>query len=552
MAQKLSEIVGASSSSSGGSTFTDNRTWKNWQDFYGDVEGFTSDVPNSTRDPGNTTGGTGTGAQNRKVAYGVIVNWTVPTGVTKIRVSTIGGGGAGGCRTGSHYYGGDGGGGAGFASGEFNVTGGEVLDIIVGRGGKGAYPSTGQGNAGTATSVAAASGSGGAAFLSVSSVGGGGGSWSGNGGAQGTGAVSGTALSGNSITYDGGVGGNGSGQAFGFGPEGYCSAGGGASGHFLGQGGRGGHGPYAGYTWAQGGGGGINGRRGGQGSGSTQSSATTTYDGYSGAGGGSRTDGDDGVYNSPTAGIHGGQGYSDIRVINDYTEDVVQDNSQGQTQYYRGECTRAQVDWLQTDGWYKKGKGVRYGDGITDAPVYPAASGGGGTPGTYVAALKEGSGSSSSSGGRTAWITMDGDAFNGILGRCTGGGAAGVPNNVSGWGQTYANGIDGGSGGGGSGSACSTTNWRSNNTSTTGVFEFDTTNLAWGMKRAQLTNTASFIGTGHGGAGGACGGGGGGGPYACAGPGGLGAGGGGGGGHYNPPYGGNPGPGGPGYVLIEW
>lgn len=549
MAQKLSDIVGASSGGAG--TFTDNRTWKNWQDFYGDVESFTSDVAQTQRDPGNTTGGTGTGAQNRKVAYGVIVNWTVPTGVTKIRVSTIGGGGAGGCRRGGSYYGGDGGGGAGFASGEFNVTGGEVLDIIVGRGGQGNFPSQQAGNSGTTSSVAAASGSGGAAFLSVSSTGGGGGTWGGNGSnSAGVGSVSGTALSGNSITNNGGQGGQGSSQAFGFGPEGYCSAGGGAAGHFLGAGGVGGHGPWGGYTWAQGGGGGINGMNGGRGSGATEASGTSQYRGWSGAGGGSRTNGDAGVHSQSTALIQGGQGYSDIKVINDYSEDVVQDNSQGQAEYYRGESTLESTDWNSSDGWYKKGKGVRYGDGITDAPAY-ASGGGGGTPGTYVAALKEGSGSSGSSGA-TAWITMTGDAFNGILGRCTGGGAAGVSNDNHAWGNTYANGMDGGSGAGGSGSACSTTNWRSNNTSMTAVFEFDTTNLAWGMKRSLLANSSSFIGTGHGGAGGACGGGGGGAPYACAGPGGLGAGGGGGGGHYNSSYGGNPGPGGPGYVLIEW
>ena len=49
---------------------------------------------------------------------------TIPSGVTKVRITCIGAGGGGGTRSGQHYNGGGGGGGGAFAMGEFNVSAG--------------------------------------------------------------------------------------------------------------------------------------------------------------------------------------------------------------------------------------------------------------------------------------------------------------------------------------------------------------------------------------------------------------------------------------------
>ena len=85
MATLLSALIGSSGSGAG----EDNREFKNFQDWYGYYAGgqsntFNFATPQSTRDPGNTTGGTGTGAQNRRAPDNTTFNWDVPSGVTKI------------------------------------------------------------------------------------------------------------------------------------------------------------------------------------------------------------------------------------------------------------------------------------------------------------------------------------------------------------------------------------------------------------------------------------------------------------------------------------
>lgn len=76
-----------------------------------------------------------------------VANWTVPAGISRIRVRVIGGGGGSG---GSGYNtnpGGAGGGGGGYAEGYFAVSPGQVFPVTVGGGGGGgaAYNGTGGG-----------------------------------------------------------------------------------------------------------------------------------------------------------------------------------------------------------------------------------------------------------------------------------------------------------------------------------------------------------------------------------------------------------------------
>ncbi len=135
MSTLLSALIGSSGASSG----DDNREFKNHQDWYayyagGQSNSFNFPTPQSTRDAGNSSGGTGTGAQERRAVDNSTFQWTVPNGVSKIRVTCLGGGGGGGHYR-SHYYGDSGGSGGAFGSGEYNVTAGDILDVFVGRGG---------------------------------------------------------------------------------------------------------------------------------------------------------------------------------------------------------------------------------------------------------------------------------------------------------------------------------------------------------------------------------------------------------------------------------
>ena len=113
----LSTLIGAGA----GDEAVDNREFKNYQDWYGYYAGGQGDghnfaTPQSTRDAGNADGGTGTGAQNRRAVDNATFTWTVPTGVSKVRITCLGGGGGGGHYR-SHYYGDAGGSGGCFASG---------------------------------------------------------------------------------------------------------------------------------------------------------------------------------------------------------------------------------------------------------------------------------------------------------------------------------------------------------------------------------------------------------------------------------------------------
>ncbi len=114
MSVLLSTLIGSSGSSD------DPREFKNWQDWYGERYGGQNNsypdqtTPSTTRDPGNSDGGTGTGAQQRRApgqnsAAGQAFNWVVPTGVTKIRITAVGGGGGGGYGGPGGYGGGPGG-----------------------------------------------------------------------------------------------------------------------------------------------------------------------------------------------------------------------------------------------------------------------------------------------------------------------------------------------------------------------------------------------------------------------------------------------------------
>lgn len=139
-------------------------------------------------------------------------SWTVPTGVTRVKLRAWAGGGGGGAGTATIGSGG-GGGGGGYTEGLYNVTPAGTLVLTVGSGGSGSSTSS-PGTAGGATSVT------GMASGSCATTSGGGGSSSGSGGgaAGGGGSGSGGLLSvsgqGGGAGYSigaAGVGGNGGG-----------------------------------------------------------------------------------------------------------------------------------------------------------------------------------------------------------------------------------------------------------------------------------------------------------------------------------------------------
>ena len=106
MAQSLKTLIGKDTGASGAPS---NLEFKNFQDFFGSMAYGDSHVPDDTRDAGNTSGGTGTGPQSRKVAYNTKIDWVVPNGVNKVRVTAVGAGGGGSTKRSSHYHGGGGG-----------------------------------------------------------------------------------------------------------------------------------------------------------------------------------------------------------------------------------------------------------------------------------------------------------------------------------------------------------------------------------------------------------------------------------------------------------
>lgn len=559
MAQSLKTLIGKGAT--GGTATIDNREFKNWQDFYGCIEyGSETHMPSSTRDAGNTSGGTGTGPQERKVGHGVTKNWVVPNGVTKIRITAIGGGGGGASRKGQHYQGAGGGQGAPFVSGEFNVTGGETLNIQVGRGGEG-KDSNADGNNGTQTEVVAASGSGGTAFINVASQGGYGGERAGNSPpSPSTGTLSGSALrSNNQINSKGGQGGPGDNNSIGWGPEGYGGGGGGSAGSYKGDGHEGGSGMNSyGYTYCGAGGGGIGGKGGNAGS----SQTTSHYASQSGGGGGSRSAGGAGQSNSNGDENRGGAGWSDQLNVIGYTDDLGQADAQRSDDYRRGWPAVDSNDWSGNGNtlWWEKMKGIRYGDGYSAAPVGLRITGGGGGSAASYEAIFSGGGS-----GGSMVVTLNAKTFNGILGRCTGSGGAGSNSNNPNFGHNSARGGEGGSGGGGGGAAMTTTNDQTGNTDHWYEWnDFDVANMAFtAYGKGSGLGSSSYDGRDllgdnwgklqpMGGNGGALGGGGAGGNRSFGGLGGIGGGGGGACNHFSSGYSSRGGHGGPGYVLIEW
>ncbi len=105
---------------------------------------------------------------SRMVSLTTSASFTVPNGVTLMRVRVCGGGGGAGA--GSATQGGGGGGGGGFAEAIVPVTPGQVIPVTVGTGGTGAFASGTAATAGTSSSFGAAlSATGGNPGLSASS-----------------------------------------------------------------------------------------------------------------------------------------------------------------------------------------------------------------------------------------------------------------------------------------------------------------------------------------------------------------------------------------------
>lgn len=552
MSLLLSALI---STGSAGGSVDDGREFKHWQDWYGESYGGPSSyeitIPQSQR----TVNGV---AQNRRAQN---TTWTVPSGVTKIRVTCVGAGGGGG-RYSSTYHAAGGGGGGAFGSGEFNVTAGEVLNISVGKSGRGMTRNhgSGSGNQGGTTVVEHSNGSN---TLYVGAPGGQGGPpTSGQAAGGNTATVSGTALSGGSITSSGGDGGSANSNAIGWGPEGYGGGGGGSAGSFKGNGFQGGNGaPGYGYTFTGASGGGI----GGEGVRAFGSQTASDYYSWSGGGGGSAGAGYTGNDNDSNPSFtgsqpygKGGDGTSETKAISGYTYDAVssEDLSYGiqhGEQFYQ--------PWVN----FKKMNGARYGDGEATS----TSGGGGSSTVTYSQyEAKIGYGGSSSGGFDAGAIaTMTGVSiypakmFNGILGRCQGGGGAGVgsknkaPGPNGGQDQAYSSG-QGGAGGGGGGSACQTSNGNGNWTNQQNVHKWNVADMAFGWTSSFNSSSQADNGIRNGGcagSGGALGGGGSCTNYGCSGPGGIGGGGGGASGHHSGgSYNGSGGQGGPGYVLIEW
>lgn len=585
----------------------DQRTYKVWQDWYGgDAADQTSGVvstwgyvlPQSTRDPGAKVkvDGTAVGAQQRRLyrgdSGGATVDWTVPDGVEKVRVTCIGGGGGGGCYS-SHYYGGQGGGGGAFASGEYNVEAGDTLRIVAGHGGYGYYSTSGEAGPGGTTTVQDVDGSTIGGKVNLSAEGGRGGQYYGQpepedgpGGGGDAVTVSGSSLiSGTSIRHSGGHGGYGSNTAVPWGPEQYISGGGGSAGSQYGNGHCGGSGySYrAGYWCGQSGGGGI----GGEGGDGMPNYYPGTYGPTGGAsGGGSLGGGRNGKceysnqqgypsYYAGVEGAEGGEGIASSVFDSTYTDHMIRVegyNAKGEQWSSQANSVDGETDYsLQTDA-YNALCGGRFGDGEAEHPAngwdtsLHKGKGGEGAPG-FERQKREKLGVGNLP--PVQQVTAQAKAFNGILGRLWGGGGAGGGSS-SAWGYAFPGGEGGSGAGGGGGSQYTTyagpniTNGWANPQLEWSVW--DVANMAWRMhdkfRTEQETDQPGLVSTstnfrplygGQGGHGGALGGGGAGGIYGSQGGyGGIGGGGGGASSSYSPIYYSVGGHGGPGYILIEW
>lgn len=518
--------------SPGGENIIDQREFKNWQDFYhGQFNGNGSDHSNQSI------------PQSQRLVNGVLTNrmvtsvqtWTVPDGVTKIRVTCVGGGGGGGHYY-ARYYGGDAGGGGGFASAEFTVTPGEVLNVNVGAGGGGRW-SQGYGQTGGSTTVTDDSTSG--SNMSLTANGGLGGYYGNSGNNQGgSAAVSGNNMVANTdIANGGGQGGYGTSASYGFGAEGYGAGGGGSAGSMMGPGHQGGQAFEGGYTYHSAGGAGIGGH-GGHGLGSR---TPDVYEGMSGSGGGSAGPGMGGGYGYTSATYSffdknsiGGPGLASSPFIGNYCDSHTQVAGHGgQPDYWENK----EMHWAQH-------KGARYGDGEATEP--------GGNATAYYTIKQNRNANTYMGGFEENFLILKPKQYNGVLGRLWGGGGAGVHAINYHFGGYNRSGGDGGSGGGGGGASGYTTHWHNNTTDYSTFSDWDPANMAWRTRDSAYSQNNWRI-NGMGGHGGALGGGGGSVTYAYGGNGGIGGGGGGAGGHYDGgSYPTRAGCGGPGYVLIEW
>ena len=563
----------------------DKREFIYWQQWYGGECNDSSDgtyssygitLPDSTRDPGSKVkvNGTAVGSQQQRLSRansgGATVDWTVPDGVEKVRITCIGGGGGGGSYNG-HYYGGCGGGGGCFVSGEYTVEEGDTLRIVAGHGGFGSYGGTG-GTGGT-TTVQDVDGSTVGAKVNLSAEGGHGGAYAqsyGDGGDEIT--LSGSSLqSGNQYKFAGGHGGRGAWVYNSYGNDGHTTGGGGSAGSMYGHGFRGGEGRsyMTGFHCAHCGGGGIGGA-GGNGFAAVRGDNHGPVSG--GGGGGSAGPGENGAQTridndgdsyhplSPPGG-HGGAGLADGVHVAGYI-DIMPEvaGRSGAKGSARNELDGASD--LEHDSYMIMAAGARFGDGEQEHPTAgwdvddTTLSRG---PYTRIQQNKFGARPTSTE------IEYTAKAWNGVLGRLWGGGGAGGGSTHIHSSQQQANGGEGGSGGGGGGA----TQFQyyggpsSNVQYGKELFCWDWANMAWRWSNKHRIGSApGLVTTGteydyhksaYGGPGGALGGGGGSGTYGCEGGyGGIGGGGGGGSNTYNPPYPGSGGHGGVGYVLIEW
>lgn len=441
---------------------------------------------------------TATGAEHFQILNGSAVNYTLPSGISKIRITVVGSGGSGGTRNGSHYHGGGGGGGGAFACAEYTVSGGETLSVLAANS---ASEATSSGHQYNGNQSYVTSGS----IINISANGGTGGQGYNKGGGATTKQASGSALiSGTSILANGGSGGQGSSLSFGFGPEPYGAGGGGAAGFVLGNGGAGGDNNAGGYSTNSSGGGAVGGKNGGSWGHGGVSTNNNQYASGSGAGGGANG-GAGQQSNNPVAGGSG----------------IVSSDGGGSYSAFSSNFNT---------GDHAKGAGknasIRIGGGASGNALLDtggSSGGGGGGPKVY------------------AWPLMA------VAHQGGGGGGSGY----SSYSYSYPGG-DAGPGGGGGGGGCYNHNSWGSHQNNNGYCYFDYAEGTHRMSDAGYAYQPMAYNArgGHGGVFG--GGGGGGGYYGDGGGAGFGGGGGGGGGNFGSNVHGWGGLSGPGLVLIEW
>ncbi len=139
-------------------------------------------------------------AQNVSLTYTGVTSWTVPTGVTSVKVKVYGGGGGTG---GDDGFGNSAAGPSGYVEATYAVSGGQVIGIYPGgKGGNGANSATNNG--------AGAAGAGSYPFINFNGGSGGNAGWSGSsGGGGGGGAATVVTLNSTIVAVAGGAGGGG-------------------------------------------------------------------------------------------------------------------------------------------------------------------------------------------------------------------------------------------------------------------------------------------------------------------------------------------------------